>query len=227
MSKPVLGIVCGMQTEFDMLERWPLDPRVEVAVSGARPSLAADGARWLLDEGCRVLLSWGVAGGLDPDLPSGDVLVPDAVITPSGSRYETMETSAVDDNPGRGAILGSDDMVLGAEGKADLFARTGAVAVDMESHAMMAVAAEAGAQGLVIRAIGDGAGSSLPPFVSGAISETGHPLIGPILLGLLTAPGRLPALLRLKSETDRALRRLQSLTDEGLFDRLLAEIETG
>lgn len=222
MTPPILGIVCGMQTEFDALGRTAIDPSIRVSVSGARPELAADGARWLLSEGCRVLMSWGVAGGLDPALAPGDLLLPNAVVTGEGNSYVTEPPDLGDLVAPGGTLIGTDRVVLTAAEKADLHRQSGARAVDMESHKVMEVAAEANVPAFVLRAVGDGAGTSLPPFVSDALSPTGHPLIFSVLGGLLRSPGSLPRLLRLKRDTDRGLRRLHDLTGAGCLDQILA-----
>jgi hypothetical protein len=82
--------------------------------------------------------------------------------------------------------------------KATLFQRTGAVAVDMESHRIARVAAESGAglPALAIRAIGDPAGRALPALAATALGEDGRPRVGPVAAGLMRRPGDLAALLR-------------------------------
>ena len=78
--KFVCGIVCGMVSEARALGRWADDPRIAIAVSGARPGRAE--ARRLVAEGCRALISWGVAGGLDPALVPGEVVAEDGARLP-------------------------------------------------------------------------------------------------------------------------------------------------
>ncbi|MBY8975705.1 adenosylhopane nucleosidase [Rhodobacteraceae bacterium NNCM2] len=218
--KPILGIVCGMQTEFDALGALAIDPRVRVAVSGARPDLAEDGARWLIDEGCTKLLSFGVAGGLAPDLQPGDVLGGELVVTEAG---EGFDLSPLDHGAEQvaGALLGLDRMVFTAEEKRGLHQATGAVAVDMETHRVARIGAEHKVPVHALRAVGDGATRTLPAFVANALSVTGHPLIFPVLKGLLRDPMALPELLRLKRDTDRALRRLAGIVEDGLLERLI------
>ncbi|HZC87472.1 MAG TPA: hypothetical protein VE266_10795, partial [Steroidobacteraceae bacterium] len=53
-------------------------------LSGVGSAAAANGARRLLDAGARALLSWGLAGGLDPSLTAGTVVLPREVISPEG-----------------------------------------------------------------------------------------------------------------------------------------------
>ena len=155
---PAVGIVCGMVSEVRALGRWADDPRITIAVSGARPERAEAGARRLVAGGCRVLLSWGVAGGLDPALRPGELVIPAEIGAEDGGRWPVSQAviARLDraiqatEMPrssrgmtGKGALLGLDRMVLTAAQKAALHARTGAVAVDMESHRVALVAAAA------------------------------------------------------------------------------------
>lgn len=221
---PRLGIVCGMQTEFDALGRWAIDPKVVVAVSGARPDLAEDGARWLVEQGCTALLSWGVAGGLSADLAPGDIIAANDVVDEGGAHHPLtrIDLSSVEGAaPHEGSILGLDRMVFHSTEKAALHRISGAICVDMETHRVAKVAATHGLPAAALRVVGDGAGRSLPPFVANAITATGHRRIGPVLLGLLGSPGHLPGLLRLKKDTELALDRLRGMVEEGLFDRLM------
>ncbi len=219
---PSLGIVCGMVSETRALGKWAADPRISLCVSGARPDCAEAEARRLVTEGCRVLLSWGVAGGLDPALAlePGDLTIPAQVVAEDGRRLPLSQTviARLDraiqaaEMPrssrgvtGTGAILGLDRMVLSAAEKAALFERTGAVAVDMESHRVARMAEEAGLPAVAIRAIADPADRTLPALAARALGGDGRPRIGPVALGLLRRPGELGALLRVKRDTDTAL----------------------
>ncbi len=226
--KILCGIVCGMISEVRALGRWADDPRIAVAVSGARPDRAEAAARRLVAEGCRVLLSWGVAGGLDPALAPGEVVIPREVVAEDGARFPLSDTviARLDraiqtgemprssrGRAGSGAILGLDNMVRTVAEKADLYQRTGAVAVDMESHRVALAAAAAGLPFLAVRAIGDPAGRTLPALAARALGEDGRPRIGPVVAGLLRRPGDLAALLRVKQDTDAALAALTGVAD--------------
>ncbi|MEM7505173.1 MAG: hypothetical protein AAF415_00395 [Pseudomonadota bacterium] len=223
MSATRLGILCGLQSEFDALRLWPHDRRVRVAVSGARPNLAEDGARWLIDEGCTILLSFGLAGGLDPALQPGEPVRathlrgPDGTVWALGEIPRLMEAVPTDAT----LLQGSETMVLSAAEKAALHSTSGAVAVDMESHRAALVAAEAGLPLHALRVVGDPAEQSLPAYVSQAVTETGHPRIGAALWGLARAPWTLPDLLRLKRDTDAGLKRLEGLVKNGALAALL------
>ena len=59
-----------------------------------------------------------------------------------------------------GTLVTSREVVATPEAKAALFARTGAVAVDMESSLILAAAAAAGCPTLVVRGVSDAAGET-------------------------------------------------------------------
>lgn len=223
MTSARLGIVCGLQSEFDALRLWPHDRRVRVAVSGARPDLAEDGARWLIAEGCTVLLSFGLAGGLDPALRPGDLVRATHLRSPDGTVRALAGVPQPMDTAPDGAILlqGSDTMVLAEAEKSALQAASSAVAVDMESHRVALVAAEAGLALHTLRVVGDPAGQSLPSYIAHAVTATGHPRLSPVLLGLARAPWTLRGLLALKHNTDLALKRLEGLVKNGALAALL------
>src|SRR5512135_2689308 len=67
-------------------------PDALVYCSGASPIRAAAGAAALIAQGATVLVSFGLAGGLDPALRPGDLMLADSVILPDGGRIETDRT---------------------------------------------------------------------------------------------------------------------------------------
>ncbi len=80
---PVLGIVAAL----DMERRWIRAADALVELSGIGESRAENAARRLVERGSTALVSWGVAGGLDPDLSPGTVMPPDIVIRADGSSH--------------------------------------------------------------------------------------------------------------------------------------------
>jgi adenosylhomocysteine nucleosidase len=147
------------------------------------------------------------------------VIIASRVTAPDGRVFETSKAwlERVQD------IVGSDDGVtiagmagaasVGAspETKTALGLATNAVAVDMESHAVGAAAQEAGVPFMIIRAVADPVNRALPGWVLGNISENGAPRYGAILAGLAVHPWDFPALIRLKGDSDRALRSLRGV----------------
>lgn len=199
-----IGIVCGMVSEVETLGAFVDDERVMTAVSAADPRRAEAEAQRMVEAGCAVLVSWGLAGGLDPVLGVGEVIAPGVVVQPNGEAVE------IGHGPGSSrAILGSDSLVNDPVEKARLHAETRAVAVDMESHRLARVARKAGVKLHVIRAISDPAARALPLLAATALGEDGKPRIWRVLLGLLRDPRQLPGLIAAGRDSSRALAALR------------------
>ena len=204
-----------MRAEVRALGPKAAQPGVLCAVSGARPGLAADGAHRLADRGCRLLVSCGVSGGLDPNLPPGAVLRPSAV-------SDGAERFPLAFGDGGVIVAGSDVAVRTPRAKAALRAQTGAAAVDMESRAVARVAAERGLPAAALRVVGDPADGLLPPFALDALDPAGRRRPWPAIAGLMRNPRWLRPLMRLKRDTDLALRALSAEVAGGAIDRLLS-----
>ncbi len=112
-------------------------------------------------------------------------------------------------------MAGSDTIVATAEAKAALAARTGALAVDMESHALAHVARAAGVPFVAVRAVADPAQQSLPRAVLGAVADDGAIRTLPVLARLALSPWQVPNVVRLQLNARAALAAL------GRFARLL------
>lgn len=162
-------------------------------------------------------MSWGVAGGLDPEARPGEVVIPSAVVDEAGGCWPfPPELGAAvaaampapfrweDHGEGR-CILGLDRLVASPEDKRALFALTGALTVDMETHRVAQVAAAGRVPSLALRAVGDPVEGRLPRLVERVLDEDGEPRLGRVALGLVQRPWDVGPLLRLKRETDAAL----------------------
>src|SRR5437763_8792886 len=129
----------------------------------------------------RGVISFGVAGGLDPALKSGDVVVATEV-TAGDTRWlagsslnEELITSVALKRRRvvRGGLAGVEQVVAARAGKAALRSETGAAAVDMESHIAAAYAAEAGLPFAALRVISDPAGRALPALAMAVVEPNG------------------------------------------------------
>jgi nucleoside phosphorylase len=186
-------------------------------ISGADAGRALQGARRLISEGAEALLSIGLAGALSDKLQAGTLFVPQAVVTMDGSRFDV---TPLPDMGATGILLGSDDLVVSAAHKARLQAETGALAVDMESHAAALAAQEAGVPFYVVRAISDDAHQSLPPSARGAVTPDGGVDTVRTVLRLLRRPQDLSALMQLGKQASDGHETLRS-EGRALLQRLL------
>ena len=188
-----------------------------LAVSGMGGDLAAPAARRLVEAGVSALLSFGLAGGLDPALRAGRVVLPDEVISRDGMRMHTssewhrhLSRAIADLEPVSGALLSSVGPVAAVEDKALLFRETGAVAVDMESVAIAQVAAAHELPFMAVRVIVDGAADALPRAVAAA-GRSGRLSILRLIGGIAAAPQDLVGLIRLSRRYRAATRSLAAV----------------
>ena len=99
-----IGVVTGLTAEAATL-----DPGAfRIRVSAANPARAARAADALIAGGARLLVSYGLAAGLDPRLGPGAVLLPEAVIPQEGP-VETPDPGGVRDQLQRLAAFRRDD----------------------------------------------------------------------------------------------------------------------
>jgi len=198
-----IGLVAGLQSERAALGALGDDPRLLTEVTGADPERAEIAARALVKAGCDLLVSWGMAGGLDPALAPGTLVAPDAVMDEHRMRFPLVNGSV-----GNVLIYGSETPVLTQSDKARLREEHGAVAVDMESHRVAKVARESDVPCAAIRVVVDPADHSLPKTVAGAVGTDGRARLRALLGAALRRPALVRDLLRLKRQSDAALATL-------------------
>lgn len=224
-----LGVITGLKKEIACLRPEQRKDGLQLwceAVAG-RPERAAAVAREMVTEGAGALMSFGVAGGLDPSLGPGMIVIADRVVDLEGRSFPChtpwvdalLRLDGVFDS---GAILGSDQPILTPQHKTHLFRRTQALTVDMESHAVAEVAKEAGVPFLAIRAVGDPAGRAIPAAALAGLGPDGGTRALPVILGLLRRPGDVVKIWRLAGDTNRALKALREFSELDL-QALMAE----
>jgi len=137
--------------------------------------------RLLAGEKPRLLICAGFAGGLDPRLAIGDLVVAENLTTPD---ILARARAGAPDLPrcSFGSIISRAIPVESVADKAALFRETGALAVDMESEAVAAACRAAAVPLLVIRTISDPAGAPLPVPLADWFDLPGQ---RPRVLGLL------------------------------------------
>lgn len=165
----------------------------------------------------RGVVSFGVAGGLDPQLKSGDVVVATEVMS-GDACWQAAEALSEELIAGagvgrrqvfRGGIAGVEKVVTGQVGKAALRSGTGAAAVDMESHIAASFAAAAGLPFAALRVVSDPASRALPELATSAIKPNGDIDLAKVLRGIARNPLVIRALVSTGRDFNRALRSLR------------------
>ncbi|MBM3488261.1 MAG: hypothetical protein FJX67_16775, partial [Alphaproteobacteria bacterium] len=175
-----IGIVTGLQSEAALIAP-EADDDAAVICLGPGPRAAADGARALIADGAGALVSFGTAGGLDPALATGTIVIGEAVVIPDGTRlaahpeWVARAEGALAPLGGirRGAVYGSAAVIGLVRKKKRIFTATGALALDMESHAVARVAEAAGLPFLAVRVVLDPASRAIPSAAAAGMAPDG------------------------------------------------------
>jgi adenosylhomocysteine nucleosidase len=193
-----------------------------LAISGIGYEAAQAAARALVDAGVTALMTFGMAGGLDPALKAGSIVLPTELISPSGARFLTCRSwreriaAAVSSLRAvtEGNLLTSALAIESVAAKAAAYQTSGAVAVDMESAAVAEVARAARLPFIAVRVIVDTAADVLPRAVVAA-SRAGRVRTGRLVVGLLLAPAQIKPLIRLSQRYRAAIRSLRVIAETG------------
>jgi hopanoid-associated phosphorylase len=212
MEEPALIVlaVCGLAFEAAIAR----GPGV-VAIHGPGAAAVQRLDRALADaHACRGILSFGIAGGLDPGLPPGACVLADAVVDGEGRLPvdEGWLLSLRASLPGAmvGALAGVSCPVTDAHAKASLRRRSGACAVDMESHLAALAARRHGLPFAALRIVADPAHRGIPACALAALREDGGMALAPLLRALASNPAELRMLATLAADAFRARRCLRS-----------------
>ncbi len=199
-----IGIVVGLASEAKLARKLTAN----VLCCGGRPEVASRQALELVNNGVTTLMSFGIAGALSPTLRPGSRVIATEVVTDFDS-YPAIASSAKLLKGHSGPIYGGWEIVATPEDKAALYAKTGALAVDMESAAVAKVAMDRGVPFVALRVVADPAGSGLPPAALLPLTATGRPRLLAVFWSVLTNPGQIPALIRTANQTRAAMKSLR------------------
>jgi adenosylhomocysteine nucleosidase len=188
--------------------------------------------------GCRAVLSFGMAGALDPTLAPGDVIVASTIVSGTRSwQVDARLAQRLADVLGRGAmrvvradLLGVDAPLLHPRAKEQMRRTTGAAAVDMESHRAAAYAAEHRIPFASLRVICDPAERTVPPLAVEALLPNGRVNIVALIASVLRHPRQVRAMTRVANDARTAfwaLHLCRQLLGAGLGVPDLAEAGSG
>ena len=212
------GIVaCGLKQEARIVTAPGLIPVVgggDVALLEARLEAA------VAQGGVRFIVSSGIAGGLDPTLRNGAVVL-DGDADLVARMHSLLPDAAL------GLVIGQDQICATATAKAALRQGPGAVAVDMESHVARRVAARHGLPFAALRIVSDESATDLPPATLVGMRPDGGMALGAVLRSLAGKPSQLPALIRAGRDAGQAFRGLGRAHDAlaGIWPRFADDRE--
>jgi adenosylhomocysteine nucleosidase len=213
MKAPRPLLVCFAVTEEAAPLRRRLGARADIAVLvtgiGRSNAVQALRAAWPAPPP-QLVLTCGFAGGLHPELAAGTVVFSagesaglEQALTALGARPVRFHCAA--------HVAGT------AAEKAALRKSTGADAVEMESEVIRVFCRERQTACATVRVISDAAGEDLPLDFNRLMTSEQRLHFGKLLWAVLSAPGKIGGLLRLRRRTKDAARALAAAL-HGLID---------
>lgn len=220
-----------LKGEVKLLQTYSLGANALVIAAGTGLENAIRASEWLLANGAQALLSWGVASGLNPDLPSGSVLLPHRVRVnrdyPLPGKSPNLQYLSTDTNWRRWLLtrlqtdflvssadmLYCDRLLTGKNAKQPLYEASDAGGADMSSVGVGWVARQAGIPFAVVRVIVDPAGLALPRALPRAMDEQGRISLARLLPALLLRPQDCGSLLKLGLHFRTGLATLRRLAE--------------
>lgn len=176
--------------------------------SGLRAALGAAIAR-----GASGIISFGIAGGLAPDLVAGNWVVASGVRSGKNviatDRAWAQTLLEILPNAVHAHVLGTDSVIASPLEKFRLYDETGAAAVDMESHIAAEIAAEHRIPFVACRVIIDAAHRALPPAATLGLRLDGTPDVSAVFRSVWQDPHQLPDLIRVAFDHHTARRALR------------------
>lgn len=224
---PRVGVVTAMRAEARAAASLAA-AGADLACAGIGDGPAAKAARELLSGNVRALMAFGLAGGLDPVLRAGAVIVPAEVMDESRTVHaahaawrERIVAAIEREIPvSSGALVSVSAPVASPAEKARLRRETGAAGVDMECFAVARVAADAGVPFIALRAVVDSAEVGLPASVLAGLREDGRIGVMGVLADVVCRPREAPGLMRLALANHAALAALRRTVSLGGPDLL-------
>ncbi len=201
---------------------WPRFAGGGVEILTIGPGAARLESRWLrTGERPGLVVSAGVCGALSPVLAvAGTLAVPRTVMTLSGVQLTVAPdiharalaaAASAGYTPAVEPLVTTDEIVDTPAARAALWRRTGAVAVDMESAVVLGAAEQRGVPALVVRAVSDTAGQSVPRELMGLVDEAGRTRLGRAAFLALRRPGLISTALSMGWAAARAIRSVAAV----------------
>jgi adenosylhomocysteine nucleosidase len=178
--------------------------KVIATLSGMGTKGAAEAAARLIDAGAQHVVVMGIAGGLVPETPIGEMITPEVVLDrDAGGEYKPLPLGG---SVAKGRLSTSTTFTSDPTHIATLIA-DGVIAVDMETAAVGRVCEQRGVPWSVFRSISDKPSDGMVDESLFALAnDDGSPNIGASLRYVATHPWKVPMLVRVARDAGVATR---------------------
>jgi adenosylhomocysteine nucleosidase len=205
METPRPLICFAVKEEAAVFRKTPAAARVDILLTGMGKANAAQAIRAALAVNRpSLVITSGCAGGLNPQLVTGDVVFGSGV---RGQRSE-VRSQLLASGAREGVFHFADRVATTAEEKWSLWHKTQADAVEMESQIICEICRAQNIPCVTVRAILDQAGEDLALDFNALMTPDMKLDGGKLALTILKSPGKIPALLRLQKQTKFVAQKL-------------------
>ena len=222
---PRIGIITALDKEaatFPASSSYARDDHgIQTTLAGPGADNAAAAAERLLDAGFEVLISWGLAGGLDPALAPGTLVVCERVLTTDDQAIASDVEWTAKLMAKFAALAAVTGTVLSVEAPVGASAEKGrlrtsfaADVVDMEAAAVSKVATAARVPFAAVKCVVDPADFDLPRAALAAFTSAGAVNAWAMTAHMLRRPVEIPAMLRLGRSYRAAIHALTAAAAE-------------
>ena len=216
-------LVCfAVKEEAAVFRRTPAAARVDILLTGMGKANAEKSLRAALAaKRPSLVITSGCAGGLNPQLVTGDVVfeigrsrgdetqIKTESESPHVVSYEKLIAAGARD----GKFHFADHVATTAAEKWVLWQQTGADAVEMESQIIREICREQKIPSATIRVILDQAGEDLPLDFNALMTPDKRMDFGKLALTILKSPGKIGSLMRLQKQTKFAAEKLAQVLE--------------
>ena len=213
---------CFRLKKLALKESIQIEKNIFLYISGIGFDAATSAAKELVKKNIDGLISWGMAGGIDQSLKTGDIVLADTIQNDKEIFYTSNEwrnsiSSHLQTTPYKvlnGKIVTTNKILDSSIKKRELSNQTKALAVDMESAAIAKISLEKKIKYVSARVIIDDAYSNIPSIFLENIDNFGKIKIKSFLKSSLQNPFQLFQLISLIKSYIKSLSSLNNMYDE-------------
>ncbi len=199
-------ILCPLKIEARTLRKHGIEDTILISGPGADAVEKAvhEASREGLDTH---LVLAGLAGGLNPEIRSGEAFCIIRFLDSNGALLNTAKTCRIEKSPST-TIHMAENPIYSPEAKRSLHQTSKAGLVDMEARRFAQVCDSLGMKWSILRGVSDDFSENLPPDSASLVDRNGNSRPTVIAAYVFRHPWRIPALLRLSKRTSKALKNV-------------------
>ena len=212
-TKLKIAVVAGLARELKFLEKFK-----DIRIFQGYSKKALTAARTALSEKPDVIISFGLAGSMNPKVQNGKIIIPKNIIDKSGNKkkvskkYSDFFNKRISDKVFKQNLITVDKIEFNLNSKKYL--RKNISFIDMESSYIQLEAIKKKIPFIAMRVIFDDLDCSIPDFVKTCINADGNLNIFKLFINITLKPKRILTLIKLSKKYNEASIVLNKISTE-------------